>query len=200
MDNIKKTCLSLSLIFLLSSCGYLKSNNRILKLETTPSGAEIKSHSGASLGKTPISLTGEEIKKFQIGDYLPLSFSKQGFRDNTGFFLIRGLQEYTVPLQKISEKDFGTDIVNKYPKETSNLIKESLEAQGLLILRSFKKAEVIIYSLIKKYPNISPYYTMLASIHMATNKRNKALPLLIQALKLNPNDSTAKKLYDQVIK
>ena len=198
MNKINFSPLFITLCFL-TSCGFIQKNETVLILDTKPTGADVKTHKGEILGQTPLKLPANIVKKYQVGEYLPVSFSKMGYRERTGYFFIQGVQEYKTNLNKITAEDFVVDVINKYPLQTSNLIKEALEAQGLILVRNFKRAEIKLNELIKKYPNISPHYTMLATVFIARKDKKKALPLLLQALKLNPEDSTAKKLHDQLI-
>lgn len=84
--------------------------------------------------------------------------------------------------------------VNYSTKQMDSIISKLLRVQFMLIRGEFSEARENILSIEEMHPNIATVYTLLAYIEMQSRDYAKAKKYLSQSLKLNKNDSMAKRM------
>ena len=180
------------------SCGSVNQNFPKAVIETTPTNAMIYAENGELLGTSPLKLTSEQLAKVSKEKFLKVTLKKAGFQEKTLVLPYNGPTEINVPMEALSSDHFKEWVLSAYGKETNELLRTVLEAQGLMISKRNDDAKELLLKLEGRYKNLSAVYTLLAIISMEKKDFNGSRSYLVRALTIDPEDSTAHRLMKKI--
>lgn len=184
--------LSLFPIFL----GCASSNYRI---QTSPSDVEVevvyKSGLKKSLGKSPVSMTSQDINPNK--ESLQLNLKKNGY-ESTSIFVPES------PFQKNLEV-----LVNLKPDEnkgetckndqTWNIIAASVaDIQKDIQMKSYEIASTKINRMLADYPSVATFHSLNGNVHYLEKRIEKALASYRRAYELNPNSAELQRIIEKL--
>lgn len=152
-----------------------------------------------SLGKTPLKIPAEDVKKaiqkdVSGGEYFAVRFEKQGYVPQT----------YMVPAGR-----FGTLVTSLEVKlkkgegdKEAALAKSVLDrlflAQKLALTNQYERAQVEIDRILADFPGFARAYSMRASIFLAQKNYTESLKWYEEAIKADPQMEEAVKMIAKI--
>ncbi len=197
--GLNNKLLILSLLFL-SSCSMFRAvtKKEKMKLTSVPERAQIFNAKNELLGETPLELNADDVSKLQDGNYLFLTFKKEGYLDLQVAANTSELNATEVKMEKLSDDHFEKWVFKKYKNEINYYSKDLLSVQWLIFSKKFPEARNRIFELNKKFPNIAAVFTMMAQIEIQERKFNQAKIYIDKALQLDEKDTTAIRMLSLV--
>jgi tetratricopeptide (TPR) repeat protein len=178
---------------------------------------DVKSHSFAELGKTPMEIKSEQIDRF--GPNLTIRVSKSGYVSEqvnltSGSYteietLVR-LDKFIDPNAHQSDDSHDSHDSNdsrnvmgaKSIKDETQIILQDFIADLQLVnakmqLQMFDDAQKILDRLMQRYPKVAALWDMKGSVFLKKGDRKMAMDCYQQSLKIRPDNMvTRKKLVD----
>ena len=190
-----KLIIHLTVVLLLSSCSYFKSNlelNEYVVINSNPSSAEVYSDSGELLGVTPLKLSLERLNLIQTNSIVSLSIKKIEYLDRQLVFKNLGISEVNIKLTKMDELLAKKLIGGPLSSNVNEILKKMVQIQEGVITKKSVMAEESLNQLTRDYPNIASFYVLQAAIDIQNKKYAPAKIILEKSLMLDNTNELAK--------
>jgi tetratricopeptide (TPR) repeat protein len=199
MNSFIKSALILCLKFLIMpSCSSLNQQQGF-KIQSEISEINIYSSQGDFIGKTPLELNREEMRRLGVGEnHYQFHARKEGFVDGQYSLVLLSPTTIKISLSHLGQEHFNQWILKKYSRETNKMIKEILEIQSLVFSSDRSQLENRISEFNQTYQNLAPAYTLQGSVYLRDGKYVEARQSLDRALSIDPEDLTAKRLVEEI--
>lgn len=165
-----------------------------IKIDSSPSGANILSAQNEVLGQSPLVLKKAQIERLAKDDLLFLTFEKEGHEKRQVLVPSRGFDEHSVKLTPIDKKFFNQNVLVNWNKEVNELVADILTIQGLMVGRQTERAKQGLEAFEKKYPNIAAAYIFRAQLAELDGQEDLVRKYLQRAQKVAPQDPVVRRL------
>jgi len=174
-----------ALSFLLNAC-----SSSAYLIQSNPEGAEVTTLSGEVVGKTPLSLKGEEASRLGTNGVFNFKVSSPGYIPRVIVANGNSTREITVVLPKSDDLSFRSDFSNDFSKELNKSFREGFNIQKLLSEGKFLEAKIAVEKFKSEHPQLAFGYVISASLYLRDGKREAANRDLLRAQTLDPDDSS----------
>jgi len=186
----------LTTFFLLTTFG--SSSKFIVKSEPPDANVyflDTKSGEKKSIGKTPLEMPAEDVKKAvenmpSPGEFYTLIVEKNGFETQT--FNLPTAQ-YTTLVTSLDVK-LKEGAVQKELRLAKTILDQLFLAQKFALKNQFERAHIEIDKVIEQFPYFSRALTMRASIYFAQKNYSESLRWFEESLKIEPTLDEAIKM------
>ena len=156
---------------------------------------DVKSGEKKSIGKTPLEMPAEDVKKAvenmpSPGEFYTVVVEKNGYETQT--FSLPTAQ-YTTLVTSLDVK-LKEGVVQKELKLAKTILDQLFLAQKFALKNQFERAHIEIDKVVEQFPNFSRALTMRASIYFAQKNYSESLRWFEEALKVEPTLDEAIKM------
>lgn len=182
------------LIFMLASCA----QKFVVKSDPPEASVyfvDVKSGDKKPIGKTPLEMPAEDVKKAvegmpSPGEFYTVVVEKNGYETQT--FSLPTAQ-YTTLVTSLDVK-LKEGVVQKELKLAKTILDQMFLAQKFALKSQFERAHIEIDKVVTQFPNFSRALTMRASIYFAQKNYSESLRWFEEALKIEPTLDEAIKM------
>jgi len=156
---------------------------------------DAKSGEKKSIGKTPLEMPADDVKKAvenmpSPGEFYTVLVEKNGYETQT--FSLPTAQ-YTTLVTSLDVK-LKEGVVQKELKLAKTILDQLFLAQKFALKNQFERAHIEIDKVIEQFPSFSRALTMRASIYFAQKNYSESLRWFEEALKVEPTLDEAIKM------
>lgn len=174
----------IALPFLISACA-----SRSVELVSEPSGLEIQTLGGETLGTTPVILKNEALEKASSSDgLLAVRFVGPGYLPQTLIVEVRGADSYRMQPIKLDDSFFRRYVLRDFSGEHNAMVRDMLNIQGLIRVKKYAEAEQALVAFQERFPTIALSHVMLANLALVKKDKALARRYLLQAQALDSTD------------
>jgi hypothetical protein len=174
----------LVLVSILGAC----SSGSGLLIASNPEGAEIRSISGETIGKTPLQLTSEQENQITSSGLFQVKITSKGHIPQHLFLDTKNVRDVNVTLTPTSEEVFKTEFANDFSKELNQLLRSAFHIQKLMGAKKISDATEAAEKFKKDYPQLAYGYMIAAHFALLKGERAKARNNILQAQEIDPDD------------
>ncbi|MBY0369934.1 hypothetical protein K2X33_04555 [bacterium] len=176
-----------ALIALMTAVGCSSLLSSEVELTSDPVGAHVRTFLGKDLGATPLTLSGDALGEVVQSGKLQVIVSHPGFQERELILDVHAKDAHQVKL-KAHDSAFFEQLMQTYPTQANELIRDILKIQGLLIVKQFDAADAAIQEFQKKYPTVAATYVMQGEIQKSKGNMEMARSFFLRARSLDPKD------------
>jgi len=180
----------------LVSCASMKVGK--VQVTSVPSGAEVLSFYGKSLGVTPLTLTAEMILGATYGNKIFLLLQTPGFMEREVIFDLHGEDTIEVNLTQLDAKYFTERFMSDFSQKGNEMARELLRIHGMVITRNFDDAEKNLELFQQTYPAIAAAYVLSADVYAARGDLVRAQAYLNRAYSIDKDDPVVLMMIERV--
>jgi predicted Zn-dependent protease len=168
---------------LLSAC-----SSTGLNISSNPEGAEVTNLQGELIGKTPLTLSSEQLAKVSDNGLLNFKVSAPGHLPRLVYADGGVAREISVALPKSEAGSFKSEFTRDFGQDMNQMLRSAFVIQKLVGSRNFSEAAKEIEAFKKEYPSLAYGHVISAHLALAQGKREEARASLSRARALDPKD------------
>tara|TARA_B100001971_G_C18266136_1_gene592652 strand:- start:4961 stop:5569 length:609 start_codon:yes stop_codon:yes gene_type:complete len=188
-------------IIIFSSCSLfeeklsLEENVQVL---SNPSASDVYNVQGDFLGRTPLTLKGELLKKASKENVVSIVLKRANYKPENVVFVNRGVAKVEVGLEEIDSEYFEELLRGRLSKDINKVAKKLVRIQTGIMSGKMAEVRENLSDLIDRYPAISTNYTLQGVLLIREKKYKAAEASLQKALSLDESDDLAKSYLNYI--